>query len=107
MSCPGKPVNKGPCADKTQAGRIRRLKGKTNSDFFTNNPQKRSGLDYATLYSINEGSRTHYVDETLTDYGCCHIDAAVPSAPSIRVASPGHGEIALAWASTGMVDPPF
>lgn len=92
------------CADKSQSGRIRRLKGKSNAAFYLDNQiQPR---DAATFLSVQEGARTVYsfnrydVDEDKTDYGCCPLAGAVAGPPTnVMIVQDGSG-VRLTW------DPP-
>jgi len=92
------------CADKSQSGRVRRLKGKANAAFYLENQiQPR---DAATFLSVQEGARTIYnfhrydVDEVKTDYGCCSLEGALAGPPTNVVIVQDISGIRITW------DPP-
>ena len=91
------------CADKTQSGRIRRLKGKSNAYFYLENQiQPR---DAATFLSVQEGARTIYnfnrydVDQVKTDYGCCPLVGALPDPPINLFADISGNVVTVTWDS--------
>jgi hypothetical protein len=89
------------CADKSQSGRVRRLKGKANAAFYLENHiQPR---DAATFLSIQEGARhvlsfnRYDVDEDKTDYGCCPLAGALAGPPTNIVIVQDNSGIRITW----------
>jgi hypothetical protein len=110
--CPTKkvPLLTSQTADRSQSGRVRRLKGKVNSAFYSANPTATRGqsLDPSVLLSIVEGSRTIYTydhqgDIRTKDDGCCAaaffnpVFTTVPSPPTNVTAVNGGGTATISW----------
>jgi hypothetical protein len=72
------------CADRSQSGRLRRLKGKVNAAFANSEGFTSFGISKtpSTRLSVEEGRRDvvaydHYANETITNSGCCDALAQI------------------------------
>ena len=97
------------CADRSQSGRLRRLKWKVNAAFANSEGFTSFGISKtpSTRLSVEEGQRNvvaydHYANETITNLGCC--DAVAQIEPLLVQEVPPTNVVAVPGAEAGTID---